>query len=93
MSSSKRLPCQKEACAIQKCLQGKQTLEFCLLSKMQSIEFHEKNMSKKFKVNFFINLIKLKLILVSILFSPETQIVEIVDLVDQKNSYIGTASR
>ena len=50
-------------------------------------------MSKKFKVNFFINLIKLKLILVSILFWPETQIVEIVDLVDQKNSYIGTASR
>lgn len=94
MSSSKRLPCQKEACAIQKCLQGKQTLEFCLLSyQMQSIEFHEKNMSKKFKVNFFINLIKLKLILMSILFWPETQIVEIVDLVDQKNSYIGTASR
>ena len=60
---------------------------------MQSIEFHEKNMSKKFKVNFFINLIKLKLILVSILFWPETQIVEIVDLVGQKNSYIGTASR
>ena len=60
---------------------------------MQSIEFHEKNVSKKFKVNFFINLIKLKLILMSILFWPETQIVEIVDLVDQKNSYIGTASR
>ena len=90
MSSSKRLPCQKEACAIQKCLQGKQTLEFCLLS-YQSIELHEEKMSKKFKVNFFINLIKLKLILMSILFWPETQIVEIVDLVDQKNSYIGTA--
>ena len=29
----------------------------------------------------------------SILFWPETQIVEIVDLVDQKNSYIGTESR
>ena len=39
MSSSKRLPCQKEACAIQKCLQGKQTLEFCLIS----IVLHEKN--------------------------------------------------
>ena len=50
-------------------------------------------MSKKFKVNFFINLIKLKLILMSILFWPETQIVEIFDLVDQKNSYIGTESR
>ena len=49
MSSSKRLPCQKEACAIQKCLQGKQTLEFCLIS----IVFHEKNMSKKFIVNFY----------------------------------------
>ena len=48
-------------------------------------------MSKKFKVNFFINLIKPKLILMSILFWPETQIFEIVDLVDQKNSYIGTA--
>ena len=47
-------------------------------------------MSKKFKVNFVINLIKLKLILMSILFWPETQIV---DLVDRKNSYIGTASR
>lgn len=89
MSSSKRLPCQKEACAIQKCLQGKQTLEFCLLS-YQSIELHEKNVSKKFKAIFFINLIKLKLILMSILFWAETQIV---DSVDRKNSYIGTASQ
>lgn len=55
--------------------------------------FTRKICQKKFKVNFFINLIKLKLILMSILFWPETQIVEIVDLVDQKNSYIGTASR
>ena len=84
MSSSKRLPCQKEACAIQKCLQGKQTLKFCLIS----IVLHKKNVLK-----IQINLIKLKLTLMSILFWPETQIVEIVDLVDQKNSYIGTASR
>ena len=47
-------------------------------------------MSKKFKVNFVINLIKLKLIFMSILFWPETQIV---DLVDRKNSYIGTSSQ
>ena len=86
MSSSKRLPCQKEACAIQKCLQGKQTLEFCLIS----IVLCEKNTlcQKKFKVNFVINLIKRKLILMSVLFWPETRNV---DLVDHKNSYIGAA--
>ena len=86
MSSSKRLPCQREACAIQKCLQGKQTLEFCLIS----IVLYEKNTlcQKKFKVNSVINLIKRKLILMSVLFWPETRNV---DLVDHKNSYIGAA--
>ena len=43
---------------------------------------------KKFKVNFVINLIKRKLILMSVLFWPETRNV---DLVDHKNSYIGAA--
>ena len=68
-------------------------LNFVFCQKCNRSSFTRKICQKKFKVNFFINLIKLKLILVSILFSPETQIVEIVDLVDQKNSYIGTASR
>ena len=45
-------------------------------------------MSKKFKVNFVINLIKRKLISMSVLFWPETRNA---DLVDHKNSYIGAA--
>ena len=85
MSSSKRLPCQKEACAIQKCLQGNKLSNFvsyqsCCTRKILYV--------KKFKVNFVINLIKRKLILMSVLFWPETRNV---DLVDHKNSYIGAA--
>ena len=44
---------------------------------------------KKFKVNFVINLIKLKLNFMSIIFWPETQIVDLVDRILISEQHLG----